>query len=159
MLNNLAQELSIVQSLAPATDAAGRTGKYVSLKNAVGAWILVQIGQGDANTVLLSPKQAEAVAGTNVKVLANAVPIWVNSDTANTANFTRATDAVNYTTTAAVTPKAVLFQIPPDLLDGVNGFDCLTIVTGASNVGNITASTILVDNKYKGEPPVSVIVD
>lgn len=159
MLNNLASELSIVQSLAPATDAAGRTGKYVSLKNAVGAWILVQVNQGDANTVLISPKQAEAVAGTNVKVLANAVQIWVNSDTANTANFTRQTDAVNYTTTAATTPKAVLFKVAPNALDSVNGFDCLTVVTGASNVGNITSSVIMIDNKYKGEPPVSVIAD
>lgn len=153
------QTLTPIQSLAPATDAAGRTGKYVSLKNAKSAAILVQINQGDANVVLLSPKQAEAVAGTNVKVLANPVRIWVNSDTANTANYTRQTDAVNYTTTAGVTPKAVIFEIDPAAMDGANGFDCLTIVTGASNVGNLTAAQIVVEPKYSQASPPSVIAD
>lgn len=158
-MKSLAQELSIVQSLAPATDAAGRTGKYVSLKNGNKAWILVHVNQGDANTVLISPKQATAVAGTSVKVMTEAMPIWVNNDTANTANFTRQADAVNYTTTANTTPKSILFEVTPAMLDHANSFDCLTVVTGASNVGNITASTIFVDNIYKGEPPVSVIAD
>jgi hypothetical protein len=153
------QSLTPIQSLAPAADASGRTGKYVSLKNAVKATILVEINQGHASTVLIEPKQAEAVAGTNVKVLANAVQIWVNSDTANTANYTRVADAVNYTTTAATTPKAVIFSVDPAVLDGAGGFDCLTVVTGASNAGNITAAQIVVEPKYKQAAPPSVIAD
>lgn len=153
------QSLTPIQSLAPATDAAGRTGKYVSLKNCLRAWILVEVNQGDANTVLLAPKQATAVAGTGAKALANVVPIWANADTANTANASRATDAVNYTTSAATTPKMVIFQIDPAQLDVANNFDCISLTTGASNVGNITSCQIIVEPRHKQATPPSVIAD
>src|SRR5690606_16726774 len=89
----LPEDCNVIGILKPATDAAGRTSRYVSLKNVLRAWIIAYIDQGNAATVLLSPKQATTVAGAGSKVLSNAVPIWANNDVAAADALTRQTDA------------------------------------------------------------------
>jgi hypothetical protein len=98
---HLPEQFKIVEALTNATDAAGRTGDYVSLKNAVMCWVVFYVTQGNAATIAVSLQQASAVAGTGTKVLTNAVPIWSNLDTATSDTLVRRTDAVNYTTDAA----------------------------------------------------------
>ncbi|HEY1310673.1 MAG TPA: hypothetical protein VGF02_06945, partial [Pseudolabrys sp.] len=71
-----------VALLAPAADAAGRTSSYRTLKNALKAWIVVRVNQGNAAQVTLTPYQAQNVAGLNAKAI-NAVPIWLNDATAS----------------------------------------------------------------------------
>jgi hypothetical protein len=155
----LPQHFKIVEGAAPATDAAGRTAKYISLKNVIRAWIVVYMDQGNAATVALTPYQATAVAGTSEKVLANAVPIWSNEDAATTDTLARQTDAVNYTTSAALKHKQVVFQIDPAQLDTNNGFDCITIKTGASNAGNLTSVQYFLETRFPGATPPTVITD
>lgn len=156
----LPQQMKIVQAFALATDAAGRTSIYVSLKNWMKAYILVPITQGNAATILLTPLQASAVAGTGSKVLTNAVPIWSNLDTSLTDTLVRQTNAVNYTTDAAVKNKQVLFEIDPATLDVANGFDCLGFSTGASNAANLTGGLfLLADGRYMQGTPPSAILD
>lgn len=156
----LPQQLKIVEAMAPATDAAGRSSDIINLKNAGKAYILVSLTQGNAATVTLTPMQAQDVAGTGAKVLANAVPIWSNLDTATSDTLVRRADAVNYTTDAALKNKQVVFEIDPALLDINNGFDCVYFTTGASNVANITAAVfLLTDLRYGQETPPSAIVD
>lgn len=149
----------IVQALNPAADAAGRTGQYVSLKNVNMAFIVANISQGNAATVQLSINQATAVAGTSAKAITNTVPIWACLDAATSDALVRATDAVNYTTDAALKNKVVVFQIDPTTLDMANDFDCISIVTGASNAANITAATYVLHMKYQQANPPSVIID
>jgi hypothetical protein len=121
---------------------------------------MVHITQGNAATILLTPQQASAIAGTGVKALANAVPIWANSDEANSDTLVRQTDAVNFTTSAATADKRVIFEVNPDYLDVANGFDCIRVQTGASNAANITeASYILAGLRYHESTPLSAIVD
>lgn len=149
-----------VELLSPATDAAGRTSSvYPSLKNAIRAWIVCYITQGNAATVALAPKQATAVAGTGTKVLANTVPIWANEDAAAASPLTRQTDAVNFTTSAAVKHKVVVFMIDPAKLDINNGFDCIGLTTGASNAANITSAMLFVESKYKQPTPPDFLLD
>lgn len=155
----LPEACNVVGILKPAADAAGRTSRYVSLKNALRAWIIVYIDQGNAATVLLSPKQASAVAGTGTKVLANVVPIWANNDVAAADALTRQTDAVNFTPDAAVKEKQVVFEIDPAQLDMAGGFDCIGITTGASNAANITSAIVVVESRYPGATPPSIAVD
>src|SRR4051812_13401510 len=119
---SLPQQMKIVEAIPNATDAAGRSSDIISLKNANKAYILVTLTQGNAATVALTPMQAQDVAGTGAKVLANAVPIWSNLDTAASDTLVRRTDAVNYTTDAGVKNKQVLFEIDPALLDVDGGF-------------------------------------
>lgn len=144
--------------LAPATDAAGRTSPYLSLKNAVKAWIVVYMDQGNAATVLLSPLQASAVAGTGSKAIA-AARISTKLDEAFT-DFTKQTEAVSFTTDAALKKKIVVFEIDPNkVLDQANNFDCIAVSTGASNVANITSAMLWIDTKHDGATVPSPLTD
>lgn len=156
---NLVEGAKLVELLAPATDAAGRTGDYVTLKDAARAYIVVHIAQGNAATVAISPKQASAVAGTGVKAI-SACRIWANQDTASSDTLVAQTSAVSFTTSAALANKLVVFEVDAASLDVSNGFDCLTVVTGASNAANLTQATVvLVGHRYQGATPPSAIVD
>jgi hypothetical protein len=144
--------------LAPAADAAGRTSAYHSLKGAVRAWITCHINQGAANTVLLSPLQATAVAGTGSKAIA-AARIWTKLDQAFTA-YTKQTEAATFTTDAAVKDKIIVFELDlPKVLDVAGGFDCIAVSTGASAAGNITEATLWIQPAYHGTPGINPLAD
>lgn len=156
---SLAQAFKIVEGMPLATDAAGRTSDYISLKNAHKVFAVCQITQGNAATILLSPLQATNVAAGGSKVFANAVSIWANLDTAASDTLVKATDAVNYTTDAGVKNKYVIFEIDPAKMDTAGGFDCLAISTGASNVANLTAITFFILSRYNEATAPSAIID
>lgn len=157
---NFAENMKAVEALCPASDAGGRTGDYVSLKNAHMCYVVVHIDQGNAATVALTIEQASVVAGSDSKVITVAVPIWANQDCAAGDALTRQTDAVNFTTSAAVKHKIVVFQIDPATLDLANGFDCITVKTGASHADNIIQGMYyLVPDRYQQSTPPSAIVD
>lgn len=155
----LPEKYKIVEAIAPAADAAGRTGDYVSLKNVNLAYVVVHITQGNAATVALTIEQATAVAGTGSKAITVSVPIWSNLDTATSDTLVRRTDAVSYTTDAAVKNKIVIFQIDPATLDVANGFDCIVVKTGASNAANITQAMYVLDERYQQATPPASITD
>lgn len=156
---SLPEHLKTVEALTPAADAAGRAGDYVSLKNVHKAWIVVHIDQGNAATIALTVHQATAVAGTGEKALANVVPIWANQDEAASDTLVRQTDAVSFTTSAAVKHKCVIFQVDPAHLDVAGGFDCLTVKTGASNAANITSARYYLETRYPQATPPAAITD
>jgi hypothetical protein len=150
----------LVEAMPNATDAAGRTGDWVSLKNYALCYVIVDVTQGVATTIAISINQATAVAGTASKVITNTVPIWSNLDTVASDTFVARTAAVNYTTDAGVKNKIVVFQIDPSSLDLANGFDCIAVVTGASSASNLTHATyMLVGPRYGGATPPSAIID
>lgn len=156
----LLDRANIVNVLAPAADAAGRTGAYVTMKGAHGASIYFKVNQGNAATILVTPLQASAVAGTGSKALSANVPIYVNLDTAASNVWVRVTDAKNYTTDAGVKIKQVRFDIDPDALDIASGFDCIGLSTGASNAANITsADVVLGPLRYAEDVPATAVVD
>jgi hypothetical protein len=155
----LPEKYKVVAALNPATDAAGRTGAYVSLKNVNMAFIVVHITQGNAATIAISINQASAVAGTGAKAITTVVPIWSNLDVSVNDTLVRRTDAVSYTTDAGVKNKVVIFQVDPAGLDVANGFDCIAVVTGASNVANITQAVYLLDERYKQATPPTAVLD
>jgi hypothetical protein len=140
---SLPAELPATQLLNPAADSAGRTSAYVTLKNAIKAYIVVHLTQGNAATVALTPLQAQDVSGTGSKAI-NAVPIWSNLDTSLTSAVVSRTAAASYTTDAATKNKLVIFEILPEAaMDVANGFTTIAIQTGASNAANITFAEIL----------------
>lgn len=156
----LVEDAKVVSALAPAADAAGRNGAWVSCKNAHKVVVVVHLDQGNAATVALTIEQASAVAGTGAKVITNAVKIWSNLDTAASDTLVRRADAVNYTTDAGVKIKQVVFEIDPASLDVANGFDCIRVSTGASNAANITsAQYFLTPLRYPAATPPSAVAD
>jgi hypothetical protein len=155
----LPQETKLVTALKPQAGAA-LTGAYVSLKNYGRCFVMVDIDQANAATMAISIEQASAVAGTGSKVITVAVPIWANQDCATTDTLVRQTDAVDFTTSAAVKVKKVVFEIDPATLDINNGFDCVCVKTAASNAANITAASyVLTTPRFSGATPASAVVD
>jgi len=155
---SIPEKLTPYDLLAPAADAAGRTSAYLSLKGAVLAWIEVHINQGNAATVLLSPLQASAVAGTGSKAI-SAARIWTKLDEAFTV-FTKQTEATTYTTDAAVKKKIVIFELDPTkVFDVANDFDCIAVSTGASNAANITSARLWIQHGHEGATVVNPLVD
>lgn len=146
---------TIVTALNPATDAAGRTSNYFSLKNATKAVFVVDVTQGNAATVAITLSQATTVAGGSAKALSAVQRIWATEDVSTTVVPAAATAAASYTTGAALATKKVLIEIDPATLDVAGGFDCIAITTGASNVANLTAATLVLDNKYAQAAPLS----
>lgn len=154
----LAEELLPIATLDPAADAAGRNGRGVSLKNAIRAFVVFFINQGNAATVACSIEQCTAVAGTGNKAI-SASPIWSNLLGSTVTDAVRRTDAASYTTDAALLPKIVIFQIEPAKLDQAGGFDCIRAVTGASNAANITSAMVIVQPSYPGANPGNFLAD
>lgn len=143
-------------ALEPATDAAGRTSAYFSLKNATRAWFTMSIVQGHATPPAITFQQATAVAGTGTKALSSTKKIWASNDVAVTKDPTRQTDASGFTPDAALKTKLVIVEIDLTGLDTANGFDCVAITTGASNVANLTSAVLEIETAYpQATPPTA----
>lgn len=147
---SLPYQIPPVSLLAPAADAAGRTSSYRSLKNAMKAYIIAEVNQGNAATVLFSVLQAKDVSGTSSKAI-SAIPIWVDSDTSLSDALVAQTAAATFTTDAGTKNKIVVFEIVPEqCMDIANGFRSIAISTGASNAANITRAELLVLGSFQG---------
>ena len=154
---SLPYELPPINLLPPAADAGGRTSSYVSLRNALKAWIVVTVNQGNAATVALTPKQAQDSAATGAKAIGGVdtvTPIWLVNDSSTTTGsdvLVAQAAALNFTTDATTKNKIAIFEINPEaVLDVANGFDHIAITTGASNAANITSATLHILGSYRG---------
>jgi hypothetical protein len=149
----------VPSSISRPGNAAGRTGRTSrSRATPARSWSRTST-RATANTVALTPNQATAVAGTGAKAI-NAVPIWAISTPRRTTPSREQTDAASYTTDAAVKIKMVMFQIDAAALDVNGGFDCITLLTGASNAGNITSAiAILTGARFQQVTPPTAVVD
>ena len=151
----MAAQFPPVSLLAPASDAAGRTGSFRTLKNAGKAWVVARINQGNAATVQVSLLQAKDVSGTGSKAV-SAVPIWLQNATATSDQNVSQTNAASFTTDATLADKIVMFEITPEAaLDMANGYKTLAVQTGASNAANVTEATLYIYGSYQQAAPIS----
>ena len=159
MLDCIPQTMKIVEAITPQAGAA-ITGDYVSLKNCPRCFVVVHVNQADVAQMTISIEQATAVLPSGSKVITKVVPIWANEDCAASDTLVRQTDAVDFELSAAVKHKVVVFQVDADTLDIANGFDCITVKTGASNAANITSAMYyLSDYAYQQSTPPTAITD
>lgn len=160
----MARQYSMVESfpriklLANAADAAGRTSAlYASLRNCEKAWVVVEVNQGNAATVLISLLQGTSDAGAGSKAIQNATRIWLNNDTSLATGsdaYTAQTAGTTFTTDATTKDKLVVFEIVPEnVLDMANGFNHIGVSTGASNAANITSADIHIWGSYQAATP------
>ena len=160
MIRNLPEHFKVVQLTGPVTSNGGVTSDYISLKNANKVWIVVDMNQAAAHATLLTPKQASAVDGTGAKALTNNINIWANEDTASADTLTKQTAAKNYTVTADIKKKQIVFEIDPVGLDLANSFDCINLVVAdSSEATNFVNATAYIDTKYKEDVPPAAITD
>lgn len=144
--------------LAPAADAAGRTGAYKSLRNCSGKVAIVcRVNQGNAAQVTFTPLQSQDSSGTGSKVIP-AVPVFFNADTSVSDTLVAQTAAANFQTTATLKDKFVVFEFDPAELDMANGFNHIAVQTSASNAANITESFMEYLGRYQqAAPPASEV--
>lgn len=147
--------------LAIAADSAGRTsGNYYSLGVGVEkAWLVAEVNQGNASTVLLSVLQALDKVGTSSKAIGSTMTIWADQDTQTSDAFVSQTAGATFTTSAALKDKTVIFEIVPERdCDMVNGFYHIGISTGASSASNITGAKIYIQRAYQTASPPTALV-
>lgn len=150
------QMYPVIRGIEPQAGAA-ITGDYVSLKNAHCVHFVFFITQANAATMALSVSEATAVAPTAAQVMPATFPIWANETCATTDAMVRQANAANFTTSAAVLHKIVVFKIEASILSA--GFDCVAAVTGASNAANITACLMFLEPRFAQATPPSAIID
>jgi len=139
-----------VSLLPAAADAAGRTGSYRDLRNALKAYIVVEVNQGNAATVALTLLQGQDTTGTGSKAL-GATPIWLVADTSVSDALVAQAAAAGFTTSAALKDKLVVFEITPEAcMDLANSFKTIAVQTGASNASNVTAAQLFVLQQIQG---------
>jgi len=139
-----------VALLPPAADAAGRTSAYRDLANALKAWVVVHVNQGNAAQVTLSILQGQDVSGTGSKAV-GVMPIWLTAATATSDALAVQTAATTFQTSAGTTDKIVVFEITPEMcMDLVNGFHTIAVQTSASNAANITEAELFIYGSYQG---------
>jgi hypothetical protein len=146
----LPENAKVFGALKPATDAAGRTGRYFNLASAHKAYFVFEVDQGNAATIAFDALQATSSGGGSAKAITGNRRIWTNLDEATNDTIARQTDAASFTSDAAVKEKLVIIEIDPSALDVVNGFTWVAARTGASNVGNLTSCTVYIAPRYQG---------
>jgi hypothetical protein len=147
-----------VALLPPAADAAGRTSAYRDLANALKAWVVVHVNQGNAAQVTLSILQGQDVSGTGSKAV-GVVPIWLCGATATSDALVVQTAAATFQTSTGTSDKIVIFEITPEMcLDLVNGFHTIAVQTSASNAANITEAELFLWESYQGASAPSTLV-
>ncbi len=154
----LPEQCKIVEAIAPQVGAA-ITGDYISLKNGQSLWIMVAIAQGNAAPVAITIEKATAVDGTGATAITTAAKIWANEDTGASDALVRQTDAVNFTTSAALKNKLIIFQIDPVAHPD---YDVFVVKTAASHADNLTSATYIMEARFPGATPPggpSAIID
>lgn len=146
----LPENAKVFGALKPATDAAGRTGRYFNVAFSHKLYVVLEIDQGNAATIVLDFLQATNNAGAGAKVVAGNRRIWTNLDEATNDTYARQADAQTFTTDAAVKEKLVVLELSPSDLDLSNGFTYVAVRTGASNVANLTSAIVYIVPMYPG---------
>lgn len=160
MITTLVEKFKVVQAVEPKTTNAAITGAYVSLKNVINGTVVVNLTQAVGHATVISLYQAQDVSGTGAKALSNNVPVWANEDVSSGDSLIRKADGVSYTVANTAKNKQVVFHIDPAKLDVNDGFTCLNVRIGASTQAtNFASAEYILDSKYAGDVPSSVVVD
>ncbi|HET6498046.1 MAG TPA: hypothetical protein VFH17_03225, partial [Coriobacteriia bacterium] len=116
---SLPQDCKLVTATAgPVTTNGGVTCDYVSLKNVIRAWIVLQFTQAVGHATAIQPQKATAVAPTGAASITNVVRVWADEDTGASDALVAQTDATSYTVAADIKKKMVVIEIDPIDLGG-----------------------------------------
>jgi len=136
--------------LPPASDAGGRTSRYADLANALKAYVVVHVNQGNAAQVAVSILQGQDVNGTNA-VAAGVMPIWLAAAAATSDALVVQTPGATFQTPPTISDKIVIFEITPEMCLNVGGgYRTIAVQTSASNAANITAAELFIYGAYQG---------
>lgn len=146
----LPESARVLGSLKPATDAAGRTGRYFNAAFAHKLYFVFHFDQGNAAQITVDVLQATNAAGAGAKVVNGNRRIWTNLALATNDTITRQADAQTFQTDVGVAEKIVVLEVGPSDLDLANGFTYVAPRTSASNVANLTQCDVYIVPMYPG---------
>jgi hypothetical protein len=146
------ENLMIIPGLNPIVGtAAEQTSIPISLKNVQKLWAVVYLNTVSTDAVAIVPQTDALVAFGSAAVLVNAVPIWINLDAQVSDAWTRAADAVNYTTAVDNNGKMIVFEIDPSSFRSTTvatDDDCFRISLTAVNANDYSAVFYIVIPRY-----------
>ncbi|MCP3927256.1 MAG: hypothetical protein GY714_32255 [Desulfobacterales bacterium] len=141
------EESPPIEAIKPQAGGSALEGDFVTLKNAGMAYVECHLNQANAATIKLTIEQAKDVSGTDTKAIEKVVPIYTNEDCSVGDGLTQQTDAVDFTTSADLSGKIVVFQVDPRSLDINNGFCCIRVNAEGSNAANIISARYILTNR------------
>lgn len=151
------QGLASVQLLAPTTTNGGATSRAVSLKNAIMAWIVVDLKQAVGHATAISLRQSTTIA-LGATAVGPTVPNWLNEDCVASDAITRGADAAAVTVTNNIKSKQIVFQVDPRKL--TSGSPCVYVTSNdSSQATNFMNATVYIQPRYAGDAPPSFVLD
>jgi hypothetical protein len=147
------ENLMIVPGLSPVVGTgAEQTSIPISLKNVQKMWAVVYLNTVGTDAVAVVPQTDALVAFGSAAVLVHTVPIWINLDADTSDAWTRATDAVNYTTAVNANAKMIVFEIDPSSFRTTaaasSDDDCFRISLTAVDVTDYSAIFYIIVPRY-----------
>lgn len=156
---NLPEKFKLVDATAgPVTTNGGVTLDYVSLKNAVKAWIVLQFTQAVGHATVIQPQMATDVTPTGATSITSAVEIWQNADTAASDTLVKATSATSLTLANNIKKKMVVIEIDPAEFGG--SYDVLgCTISDSSQATNFVSGMYILQMRYGQATPPAAITD
>jgi len=143
------ENCKVVLGAAPQVGAGAAVNSTpISLKNCHKVWIVVNLNPVGGAALLLTPQTDALVAFGTAAAITNVARIWANEDVATSDRLVEQTAAVNFTTTADVNPKQIIFEIDPaDLAAGEDKDD---LTTGALPNTDYISIEYVIWPRYQG---------
>jgi hypothetical protein len=155
---SLPQDFKIVDASAgPVTTNGGVTFDYVSLKNVIRAWIVIQLTQAAGHATVIQPRRATAVDGTGAADIAHAARIWANEDTGASDTLVAQTAAVKHTVANDIKKKMVVIEIDPVEIGAYDVLGCT--ISDSSQATNFVSAQYVLQTSYRQATPPAAITD
>ena len=145
----------------PVLTFADVTCDYVSLKDTIMAWIVLQFTQAEGHETWIEPQVATSVLPTGATNITFAADIWSNEDTAATDTLVKRTSATSYYVVGDVAKKMVVIRIDPSkvVAQGVD-YDCLgCVVSSSKTLENIVSGIYVLQQRMPQATPRTVLLD
>jgi hypothetical protein len=156
----LPENFKIVDATAgPVTTNGGVTCDYVSLKNCLRAWIVLQFTQAVGHATVVQPQVATAVAPTGAVSITFSAAWWENEDTATSDTLVAQTAATSMTVTNDIKKKQVIVQIDPSQCAAQGAtYDVLgCTISDSSQATNFVSGQYFLQERYpQATPPVAI---
>lgn len=157
---DLPQNFKIVDATAgPVTTNGGVTCDYVSLKNVVKGWLVLQFTQAVGHATAVQPQTATAVAGTAAASITHSARGWINEDTATSDTLVAQTAATSFSVAATIKKKMVIVELDPVEWQAASA-DCAgATISDSSQATNFVSGVWVLQMKYGAATPPAAITD
>lgn len=156
----LPQSFNIVTATPPTTTNATVTYDSVSLKNCLGAWLVLNFNQAASHQTVVTPK-----VGATVSTASNAITFsakwWLNSDTSTSDALVAQTAATTFTLATGTTPQLIVAYFDLSQITAQNSsYICIGATSATSSQAtNFVSGTWWLETRYAKATPYSAIID